>query len=1001
MSTESALGLAWGPALFLAAALHAAQPFPEPFDSEKSASRPLPAAEVAKAIAMPAGFKATAFACEPDVRQPIAMATDARGRLWVVENYTYAETAVNFHAGLRDRIVVFEDADNDGHFDRRTVFWDQGQRVTSIEIGLGGVWVLCPPQLLFIPDRDGDAVPDGEPEVVLDGFEYTKARHNIANGLKFGPDGWLYGRHGILGTSNVGRPGSMPADRVAMNVGIWRYHPQRRMFECVAQGTTNPWGMDWDARGEAFFINTVIGHLWHVIPGAHYRRMFGDDPDSHVYEPMEQHADHVHWATGELWTDVRRGATDATLAAGGGHAHSGLLIYQGGQWPAEWSGKLLTVNFHGRRFNVERLDRVGGGFVGRHEHDAFAFNDPWFRGIDLIAAPDGGIFVSDWSDTGECHDHDGVSRSTGRIYKIVYGSPPKRAPNLVELPSVELARRQTSANDWESRQARRVLQERTLAGKDVRAAAAELERLVADAANPVHRLRALWALHVCGVTRVERLLALLGDKEEAMRIWAIRLLADLRSADPSNWRTIARGPLARLAGHETSGLVRLTIASVLQTVPAADREPLAAGLLAHSEDATDANIPLMLWYAVEPMYDEGPVFDRLVAAARLPRMQRLAVRRLAEEIDTALPRLDALLGSAARSADPDLQRAVLDGLEIGLGGRQHAPRPESWPLFVSTVSRQPALAPRLDDLSALFGDGRALEKIRVLALDANAAVARRRSALKTLVAMHPAGLREVCESLLPVPGLAVPAAMGLALDSDPGVADRILAQWPRLDPNDRPAVMDVLISRPGWAAQMLAAMMKGRVNRADLSVLQARQIRAHADSQLNSELTETWGLVRDLSTTEKTGLLAKWQGILTPERLKVADRARGRTVFRATCGVCHTLNGEGASIGPDLTGGDRGNRDYLLENILFPSALVPREYRQTTLKLRDGRVLVGSLRGRSSKAVKLQTGTDVATIAAADIAGEDTSNLSLMPEGLLDALGVDATADLFGYLMAK
>ena len=117
----------------------------------------------------------------------------AKGRLWVAECYTYSDRKVNFNEKLNDRILIFEDVDNDGVFDSRKVFWDQGKRVTGIEIGFGGVWVTAAPHLLFIPDRDGDDIPDGEPEVLLDGFNATTIRHNFVNGPKWGPDGWLYG----------------------------------------------------------------------------------------------------------------------------------------------------------------------------------------------------------------------------------------------------------------------------------------------------------------------------------------------------------------------------------------------------------------------------------------------------------------------------------------------------------------------------------------------------------------------------------------------------------------------------------------------------------------------------------------------------------------------------------------------------------------------------------------------------------------------------------------
>lgn len=988
---------------------HAAAPAPaplQPYNTEAATNGPMPAAEVVAKTQLPPGFRLSVFAAEPDVQQPIAMATDSRGRLWVAENYTYSERTVGYHKELRDRIVVFEDTDNDGHFDRRTVFWDGAERLTSIEIGLGGVWALALPNLFFIPDENGDAIPDGPPERVLDGFEYQNGRHTVANGLRWGPDGWLYGRHGIQSTSRIGRPGAPLEQRTAINVGIWRYHPTRQVTEVVAQGTTNPWGMDWDARGELFFINTVIGHLWHVVPGAHYRRMYGDDPTPHVYELIEQSADHVHWATGESWTDVRKGVTDVTSATGGGHAHTGLLIYQGGQWPELWSGKLLTINFHGRRLNVEKLDRRGSGFVGRHQPDAFFFADPWFRGIDLVAAPDGGVFVSDWSDAGECHDQDGIHRTSGRIYKLSYGEP-KRGPthDLTTANDVDLATLQTSANDWEARQARRILADRARRGVDLSAVRNELDRLAKTNPNVVTRLRALWALHVSGgVEPVLLQMKLSGSENE--RTWAIRLMEDAAHSSPAtaeSFKRIVEFDLPRIAASESSALMRLTLASLLQKLPLAQRPALAQSLLTHSEDAEDRNLSLMLWYGIEPLAGTDARFIDLIATAHIPRVQRLGARRLAEDIDGAPQRVDALLAAITQNIPTVSRQAVLDGLADGFAGRRQVTKPTPWSTIESTLGTgaDDPLKNRIRDLSALFGDGRALDQIKEVALSKEADLPRRRAALQSLIDARAEGLRGICEQLLPIRELSGVAASGLALFDDSTIADRLIAEWPNLYGAERPPVMNALLSRPAWTAKLLDAIGAGKFRRTDLGVVQARQIRGFNSETLTRRLAETWGTLQDTDDATRQQALRRWQQKLTPDALQRANPIDGQKLYATTCGTCHKLYGTGGSIGPDLTGAGRQNLDYLLENILFPSAVVPAGFQQTTLALKDGRSLSGILRSRNAQAVMLEMIGESITVSRTEIQEEISSSLSFMPEGQLDAMTDPQAIDLIGYLMSS
>src|SRR5436190_5625157 len=401
---------------FLAIALSLqATDFPTPYNSERSSEPMMPAEQAARGMAMPAGFRSTVFASEPDVQNPIAMAWDVKGRMWVAENYTYAGTSQHFDLGLRDRVIILEDKDNDGKAESRKVFTDAVQMLTSVELGRGGVWLMCPPQLLFIPDKNGDDVPDGPPQVVLDGFTVSEANyHNFANGLRWGPDGWLYGRCGHSCPGRLGVPGTPDALRVPVQGGLWRYHPERKVVEVLTYGTTNPWGHDWDANGECFFINTVTGHLWHLITGSHLKDS-NPSPNPAIYERLDTIADHYHFDATGGWQKSKELTSDAY---GGGHSHIGMMIYQGDAWPESYRGKLFTLNQHGRRTNVDRLERLGSGYVGRHEPDRFKSVDPYFRGLEIGTGPDGNAFILDWSDVGECHEYTGVHRTSGRIFKI-------------------------------------------------------------------------------------------------------------------------------------------------------------------------------------------------------------------------------------------------------------------------------------------------------------------------------------------------------------------------------------------------------------------------------------------------------------------------------------------------------------------------------------------------------------------------------------------------------
>ncbi|MGB7344559.1 MAG: PVC-type heme-binding CxxCH protein [Pirellulaceae bacterium] len=963
-------------------------------------------AQAASKFQVPDGFRVNVFAAEPDVQNPIAMSWDAKGRLWVAENYTYAQRSDRFRLDMRDRVVIFDNTTGD-HFKKRTVFTDNVQMLTGIAVGRGGVWLMCPPKLIFIPDADGDDVPDSDGEVVLDGFTVAQANyHNFANGLKFGPDGWLYGRCGGSCPGRIGVPGTPDENRLAMEGGIWRYHPTRKTVEVLTSGTTNPWGHDWNGVGEMFYCNTVNGHLWHMMPGAHFTRPFLLDPNRRTYKLIDFHADHWHFDTGQSWTKSRDGAANHL---GGGHAHIGTMVYQGENWPEQYRDKLFTLNQHGRRANQEILEREGSGYVARHGKDILVSADIWFQGIDLDSGPDGSVFVLDWSDTGECHEHTGVHRTSGRIYKVSYGD--KQYSGISDVHSLateQQTRLLTDKNVWLRRQARLAV-----AGKPNDASIARLIATLADSdATSTNQVQALFAMQALGKADQAFWLSQLQHSNEHVRAWSIRFLVDAWPIDdthgpgwkPQDVNNIVRKAASellptfkQLAISDPSPLVRLTLASTLQRLPVAMRTPLAAELVAHASDADDHNLPMMIWYGLIPVADHDATELATVAMrCKLPDTLMCISRCIAEEIEKQPQAMEALLAAISKSTELTFQQNVLDGINTGLQGWARAPKPANWDA-VAKIDK-PELAKLIRQLSVVFGDGRALDDLKAIALGkTDSDDGLRLDALRTLIQSNPDDLQDICEKLLPDNRMNVAAAQGLAKFDDPKIGESLVARYKNFRAPFRPQVISILSSRKSFAGAMLRAMKQGKIPHEDLSAYQVRQIDSFGDQQLSELVRNVWGEVRETSA-ERQQTINHLKETLTSQVLSQANLSHGRKLFVKACQNCHRLYGEGGKVGPDLTGSNRDNLDYLLGNIVDPSGVVDKDFRMTILMLTDGRVINGMVTDETDQTISIQTATEALILPKDDIENRKITNQSPMPAGMLDNLSEDQIRDLIGYL---
>jgi putative heme-binding domain-containing protein len=439
----------------------------------------------------------------------------------------------------------------------------------------------------------------------------------------------------------------------------------------------------------------------------------------------------------------------------------------------------------------------------------------------------------------------------------------------------------------------------------------------------------------------------------------------------------------------------------LQRIPVADRPKLGAALASHEEDADDPNIPFLIWYGLIPVARDKPeLLVEVAATAKIPKIRRWSARRFAELIAKEPKLLDSLLSQTAK-ADEAVRADIIRGAADGLAGIRKATAPTAWKDYSKEFAGPDAAALKstVQMLDVVFGDGRALTEVRTLALDDKADMTARKAALQTLVEANPPELRDVCEKLLKVRFLNTIALQGLTKTEDPAIGKLIANSFRSFHPSERAAVIAALASRPGFAAELLDQIAAGKIPRNELTAFQARQIRGYDNAELTKKLTAVWGELRD-SPKDKQELIAKWKSDLTPEKIKSANPAVGRAIFDKTCASCHKLFGNGGDIGPDLTGAGRKDLDYLLSNIVDPSAVVNKDFQMTAFALADGRSLNGIVVGETDRTVTVQTDKDRTTLPKDEIEKRSPSPLSLMPDGLLQPLSPDDIRGLIAYLMS-
>lgn len=985
-------------------------------------------------------------AAEPRVEQPLDLHFDDRGRMWVVQYRQYPFPAglkvIRYDQYLRavfdkvplppphgtqgaDKITVFEDTDGDGRYDTSKDVITGLNIATSVCTGAGGIWVLNAPYLLFYPDADRDDVPDSDPIVALSGFGLEDT-HSVANSLRWGPDGWLYGANGSTTTGNV-------SSAVTKNVRfegqcIWRYHPRTQVFEIYAEGGGNTFSTEIDAAGRVF-SGTNHGDT----RGMYYPQGSYGEKNWGKHGPLTN-----PYAFG-FFLHMRHEGDNVRFP-------QTFVLYEGGALPPRYNRTIIAANALHNRVWASELIPDGSTYRTKDLPPIVTTSDRWFRPVDVEVGPDGAVYIADWYDTRLTHvdPRDNWHKTSGRIYRLcsrdattaIPPPPAAASPVAFDLQALDhdaLIGLLQHPNKWMRQTAVRVLGDRLYHNVHSPTVDRLLELAQQDTPSA---LEALWTLHWANMGYEEVLAALLRHAQPDVRRWAVRLLGDDRRVSlPTGIR------LDYMARQEEYVQVRSQLASTARRLPAEWGLPILLALAKHTEDARDPHLPLQIWWGFEahaglqpaenpqlgvplprfgdPVVPRAELLKRiappevwdepLMAQTVLPRLMRRLALEAATSTATAAPTETEPLSSLNACArllqlapNDEHRGRLLAGFLEAYQGRDIGTLPPD--LSAAITEYQSRIGNSDVALGLKLGQPAAIQAALQIVADEKADSGTRLAYLDLLGRL---GKPEIVGKLLPLLGSAPPAikrATMLALMNydDPKIGQTICSRYHTSLPAEhdlRSTAQRVLASRAVWTRQLLAEVDEFRIQPATIPLDVVQQMRLHADADIQKQLDKHWGRTR-ATPQEKQTQIERVRRLLA--QADSPSDVAGRELFKRHCATCHTLFDEGGQTGPKLTGYERDNLDFLIPAVVDPSAAIREEFTQFQVITKDGLVLNGLLDDQTATTITLRGANNQTTLLnRADVEILQAVATSLMPEGVLEKLSDAEVRDLFAYLRRR
>jgi putative heme-binding domain-containing protein len=969
---------------------------------------PTPAKQAVTQFKMRSDVAIDLMAAEPAVEQPLYASWDSKGRMWVTQYRQYQFPAglkiISYDQHLRakfdkvplppprgekgaDKITVFEDADGDGFFDKHTDVIT-GLNIASAALhGMGRIWVLNPPYLLSYADANGDALPEGDPEVELSGFGLEDT-HSVATNLQWGMDGWLYGANGSTTTGNVSSANSKNVKWEGQC--IWRYHPKKKLFEIYGEGGGNTFSLDIDSKGRVF-SGTNNGST----RGMHYEQ------GSYGIKGWGKHGPLTNpYAFG--WFEHMKHEGDSKRFP------QAFAIYEGGLLGSAYEGKILAPNSLANLVYVSERFPAGSTFRTKDEELLMSSPDRWFRPVWAGVGPDGGFYMADWYDTRLSHVSpvDDWHKTSGRIYRVrpAAGAPRLKPFDLSQTPPAELLGHLSHANEWFRKQA--VLEMGWRGLKDL---VPELKQMVSQDKHP-QALEALWALDGLGAADAALLGRLLSSSDPYVRRWAVKIMGERREGNADALSALAKTEVhPEVRAQLLASGKRLSAAIALPLLWSADDSP-AARKLDTDEASALQRLPLLAWWALESKVDK----ERAAVFAFLksdPAFVRTALFR--DHLAERLAKRYALAGGEenfqscadllALRDDEALRGKLIAGIAAAFEGAEMPKLPDTLTRALNDYMAKQSGGDLT--LALRSGNAEAFKKALALLADAKASNAARIGIAKTLAEL---GKPEAVAPMVAIlkgggnsPGLKRGILQAAAKFDDKRIPEALLLGWESQIAGDkalREDALRVMAGRKEWAQILMNFVNEWKVPVKHFSIDIVRQLSLHHDAAIDAAIDTHWkGLLATGPTEAKTKEAERIKAVL---KTGLGDAVKGKLQFTARCALCHKLFGEGGAIGPELTGYDRSNADFWLDNLFTPSLEIREGFGAYIVKLKNGQILTGLMDAQDASGLVIKDMANNKTaVKQADIESLEASPVSLMPESLTTGMSEADLKDFFGYLM--